>query len=278
MRTGMARAVIEAKLWSDNIVVTHVLRAPKYVANALPKEDWIDLFNAWLETFYADDPNVTLFDINSVLDATPYPNGDYGLDDLHILASGNTKMAILLNNTISQPWGRSFEHVITTDAQAPIVNAPGLSTTGVLVTMGVDATVLVALGDMEERSVLTAANDIGIGQAKYLPVVSLFSSFFADDGANLSGRVLDWKKGDEVLILCQTLLVGEDYKYRGGYSVNGGAILWDETPNDYVGDFNPLSRLRLAYEMPDPLWIKQIQVWDRVATDTEILELASKYV
>ena len=113
-----------------------------------------------------------------------------------------------------------------------------------------------------------------MGGAKYYTITY--------DGTGACTTVGSWDSGEIHLKIVQTNATGTQFRagnrrYTGAMVPINESINWSDWAA-YDGSFNPSAHLRLGYNAEVSLGFIQNQLWNKSATDAEILALIQKYV
>lgn len=152
---------------------------------------------------------------------------------------------------------------------------PAVVTASALVTMGVGSDELV--GDSVSKRLLGIQD--GSGNLLFYRgdnVEADSQIVHSTDGVAFPGMAGTWARGEIHRKVVQTNEAGTQFRV-GNQRLNadGSEIDSDILWSSYVafdGSFDPLDFLRVALGHTVPLWIRAINVWDKVATDDEIIQ------
>lgn len=156
---------------------------------------------------------------------------------------------------------------------------PAITTCAALVTMGVGSG---ELSNGTSIPVGSCNNSSHGGIYARKESSGIENSVGAWDGTTYLTKTGTWNRGEIHLKVVQTGVTGEYFRVGNKRYTSAGeeidsTIQWSSW-TAFDGSFDPLDYLRIALNNTVPMWLKGLEVWDKAATETEILKRLSREV
>jgi len=94
----------------------------------------------------------------------------------------------------------------------------------------------------------------------------------SSDGSTSAINTVAYASNTWYLLVMQTYVEDNVYKFRVGYRTEGGTIQWG-TAQNFDGAFTTGSYLRLFYDGFGPTWLSDLRIYKRVLGDMEIVNI-----